>query len=115
LNVFTPISSAASEDEHDDEDQREAEVPVGLRVQHAELERTEAGRRLDLGDAARPAQPVGVVRRDADDLAEAERDDGQVVTAQAQCRCAEDEPGEHRDDHGDGKAQQPRQVRVRGG
>ena len=47
------------------------------------------------GDAARAAQPVGVVGRDADDLAEPERDDGEVVAAQSQRRRAEQHAGGH--------------------
>ena len=43
-----------------------------------------------------PPSHVGVLRGDADDLPEPERDDCQVVATQAQRRRAEDQAGEHR-------------------
>ena len=49
----------------------------------------------DAGDARRPArEPDPVVGHDADDLAEAERHDGEVVAAHAQRRVADEHPGE---------------------
>src|SRR5690606_7754119 len=64
----------------------------------------------DGGDAVgavgevRSGGAVGVVGRDAEDVIEAEGDDGQVVGAQSQCRGAdahaEDERGDGCDDHG---------------
>ncbi len=53
----------------------------------------EEGRPRDAGDAVRPVRHlVPVEQDDADDLAEAERDDRQVVAAQPQHRKAEREP-----------------------
>ena len=85
------------DDDHHDDDQ-EQQVVVRLGVEHAvpqrrdaeDLERAVRRRVRDRRDAARAAEPVGVVGGDADDLAEPERDDGQVVAAQSQRRRAQD-------------------------
>ena len=70
-------------------------------------------------------QPRHVARRDADDLAEAERDDGQVVAPQSQRRCAEQQAGDEGEHDGDGdggqvgqrgvlRAEQPRGIGADG-
>ena len=47
------------------------------------------------------AEPVRVDSGEPDDLAEAERDDGEVVAAHPQRRGAQDDAGDHRGDHRD--------------
>ena len=55
-------------------------------------------------------EPLGVVGDQPDDLAEAERDDRQVVAAHPQRRRAEDDPGDHRGHDRDREHQQERQC-----
>ena len=88
------------------------EQPVLVR---ADLVRSDVGRRRDVLDAGRGAQPGGVEDRDPDDLAEPEGDDGQVVTAHPQCRRAQDHAEDHRDTDRDRNHQQERPARVLGG
>ena len=60
----------------------------------------------DAGDAVRAAgEIVPVDQHDADDLAEGERDDGEIVAAQAQHREAEDDPPERREEAGERQAE----------
>ena len=72
---------APCHEEDDEDDDRQPEPVVGLGVEHAEVAGRARRRVRDVRDAAGPAEPVRVVGRDADDLAEAERDDGEVVAA----------------------------------
>lgn len=94
----------AVEDEHDERrDQQHQEQVVAeaadrasgdvVRGAEVEPEDLQVG---DLGDAVGAVGEVGaggaveVVDGDPEDLSEAERDDGQIVAAQPQCRCADD-------------------------
>ena len=72
----------------------------------AALERqAEEGRPRDVGDAVRPAgHLVPVQQHDADDLAEAERDDRQIVAAQPQHRKAEQDAEARRQQAGERQA-----------
>ena len=79
---------------------------------------TEEGdaRRLDADVAVGEVDPVD--EHEADDLAEGQRDDGEIVAAQAQHRKAEQHPPEGGEDAGDGQAdpERPRpERRQRGG
>ena len=73
------------------------------RIVARRLERqAEEGRARNRGYPVRPAREVGPVHQDdADDLAEAERDDGQVIAAQAQGRPAEQDTEGRRNAAGD--------------
>src|SRR5207342_1944782 len=65
------------------------------------------------GDAVRAAGKVLPVEQDqADDLAEAEGDDGEVVAAQPQHRKAEEEAGERGEDAGGRQADPEREAEV---
>ena len=80
-------------------DRVEERPPVGLGP----------GRHRHLGDAGGTVgDAVEVARGDADDLAEAERHDGEVVTAQAQGRRAEEDAGDQRHRDGDRDADRER-------
>ena len=88
------LDAAHEHDDHDDQSQ--GQVVVRLGVEHAELQladMADVGRVGDAGDAARAAESVGVGGGHADDLAEAEGDDGQVVAPQPQGGRSEDHPG----------------------
>ena len=73
--------------------------------------RAEAG---DSVEALRAPGDVEVVRGDADDLAEAEGDDRQVVAAQPQSRPADDESADDRGGHHHGQGRDQRPVALRG-
>ncbi len=75
----------------------------------------EEGRFVDAADAVRAAGEVGhVAQQDADDLAEAESHDGQIVTAQAQHREAQQEAEQCCHRAGDGQCSpEPDPVIVR--
>ena len=74
-----------------------AEERVGLREGHAvDRDRVDDVHALrSVGDIDRGVQ---IVQKDADDLAEAERHDGEVVAAQPQRRCPEHDAEEGRED-----------------
>ncbi|MNF81548.1 hypothetical protein D3C84_638250 [compost metagenome] len=73
----------------------------------------EQGRLGDRADAVGAAgQPGHVVQQDADDLAETQSDDGQVVAAQAQHWEAEDKAEERRHQAGDRQADPEAQAEV---
>ena len=104
-----PAALEAPHQEHHEDDHDERQPVVGRGVEHVELEGADVGRAGHVGDAVGPAEPSGVLGDDPHDLAEAQRDDGQVVAPQPQRRRAEQEARDHGDDHADGHADQPRQ------
>ena len=59
--------------------------------------------------------PFQLLTDDPEDLAEAERHDGQVVAPQPQGRCADDHPEERGDGGPEQDHEQERQVDVDGG
>ncbi len=61
------------------------------------MQRPDVGRPGDLADASRAAEPIAVPGGEADDLTEAEGDDGEVVASKPQGGCAEQKTGEHRE------------------
>ena len=88
-------------DEHDgDDDAGQHEVHVGERL-GAELQPGDRGGVRDARDAAGLTEAVAVQRDDAHDLAEAERDDGEVVASEPQGRAPQHDAGHHRQDDGD--------------
>jgi hypothetical protein len=90
-----------------DGDQRAAERGVHDAVHHQDRERREQVdpeevRDLrDAAEAARASHGVDVQDQDANDLAEAERHDREVVAAQAQRRHADEEPRDGREERAD--------------
>src|SRR6476469_1180990 len=122
------VLHAPVEEEHD-EHQGQCQPVVGDRVGHAELQEPGLVGQVDLGDEAVPhevgdpeqvevrrgrdvrdasraaGQAVGVDQDQADDLAEPERHDREVVAADAQGGGAQDDARHERDDHGDRDAQ----------
>ena len=72
----------------------------------------EEARPRDAGDAVRPAgEALPVEQHEADDLAERERDDGEIVAAQPQHRKAEQDAPERGEDAGERQADPERQIR----
>src|SRR5687768_13129559 len=89
----TAVLEAAGQPDDDDEDDERQPVPaLGVDgVEEGPPVDLRTGRHGDLGDARGTAgDRVEVARGDADDLAEPEGDDGEVVAAQPQRRSAED-------------------------
>ena len=91
-----------------------------LRISEVQVpDRRRRDRRYPLGAAEGALQPVGREQHPGD-LAEAERDDRQVVPAQTQHRCADQEADERRDHHDDrdrdeeGQMEHERRRRVAG-
>ncbi len=73
----------------------------------------EERRARDSGNAVWPAREVLPVQQDeADDLAETERDDGQIIAAQPQHWKTEHETGERREDAGERQADPERQTEI---
>ena len=72
--------------------------------------------RVNQRDALRPIgdieRPVQVVQEHADDFPEAQRDDGEIVAAQAQRRCAEQDPEKARNRGAQRQQHQERPVYV---
>src|SRR5918993_5825641 len=62
-------------------DERHSGIPIEVR----DLEELDARRPVDLRNASGRAQPRGIDQGKPNDLAEAERDDGQIVTTHPQC------------------------------
>ena len=58
-----------------------------------------------------PVKSYQLMQDDADDLAEGERHDGEIVAAQAQHRKAEDDPPERREDAGERQAEPEAEAR----
>ena len=97
----------------DGEHHREQQVVVLDRAVEAEAAESE---RVDAGDALRAVGDVHrarqVVEEDADDLAEAERDDGEVVAAQLERRRAEQHAEQRGDRRADRQDHPERQVQA---
>ena len=79
----------------------------------AEKRQAEEGRPRNAGDAVRAAgQALPVEQDEADDLAEGERDDGEIVAAQPQHRKAEQDAPERGEDAGERQADPERQPEI---
>src|SRR5205807_4061701 len=95
-----PAHAAVLQPAHDEDHQDDGgqgQVVVGLGVEHAVLQGldvADAGGMGYAGDAPGAAGEGQVVGRDPDDLAEAQRHDGQVVAPQAQGGSAQDDAGD---------------------
>src|SRR4051794_25103023 len=92
-------------------DDRRAAAPVDA----GHLEQHDARRLRDVADALGATEPLGIDEGQPDDLTEAERHDGEVVTADAQGGGTEDEAREHGDRDGDRHDDEPAQLGVLGG
>src|SRR5207245_10422958 len=96
------LEPAGHEDDHDNDEQDE-EVEV-LAVGQPERRRRARDRRDALRTVREIDRLVEVVGENADDLAEAERDDGEVVAVEAQDREPEEDAGDRRDEEPDEQA-----------
>jgi hypothetical protein len=129
LTSGTPIDAAVAQaevDEEDEHDEREGRPVPGSQVQRQEPVDERQVDLVDRRDALaaggqRPAEQLDLVAVDGDapdDLAERERDDRDVVAAQAQGRQADQHPGDRRGDDRQHEDQQEVEVdarEVRGG
>jgi hypothetical protein len=109
MREFFKLLSSADDDHYEGEQQV---VELGRLVDHP----PEYHRRMDAGDPARTVgERLPVVERHPHDLAEGERDDGEVVAAQSERWRTDDEPEEHREQHrhGHDDPEVPLQIEAR--
>ena len=102
------------EQEHDAVGRRELDAELGGQSVLARRQRNaEQGRARNAADAVRAAgQALPVDDDEADDLAERQRHDGEIVAAQPQHRKAEQHAPERREDAGERQADPERQAEI---